>query len=112
MNLKLENRLDIIPDLNKNFGKNYYKKYNKLKNALAIVNKQKAETMEELDYIENTPKITFEQMNEVVKNCSRNFMDENTERCLRIIENKVLIIRPSLHIIYSYPTYYLPVPRL
>ena len=33
-------------------AKNYYKKYNKLKNALAIVNKQKAETMEELDYIE------------------------------------------------------------
>lgn len=42
----------------------------------------------ELDYIENTPKITFEQMNEVIRNCSRNFMDENTERCLRIIEDK------------------------
>ena len=33
-------------------AKNYYKKYNKLKNALEIVNKQKAETIEELDYIE------------------------------------------------------------
>ena len=42
----------------------------------------------ELDYIESTPKITFEQMNEVVRNCSRNFMDENTEKCLRVIENK------------------------
>ena len=33
-------------------AKNYYKKYNKLKNALEIVNNQKAETIEELDYIE------------------------------------------------------------
>lgn len=33
-------------------AKNYYKKYNKLKNALEIVNKQKAETISELDYIE------------------------------------------------------------
>ena len=33
-------------------AKNYYKKYNKLKNALEIVNKQKAETIIELDYIE------------------------------------------------------------
>lgn len=33
-------------------AKNYYKKYNKLKNALAIVNEQKAETIAELDYIE------------------------------------------------------------
>lgn len=33
--------------------KNYYKKYNKLKNALEIVNQQKAETIEELNYIES-----------------------------------------------------------
>jgi len=33
-------------------AKNYYKKYNKLKNALEIVNKQKTETIEELNYIE------------------------------------------------------------
>ena len=34
-------------------AKNYYKKYNKLKNALNIVNEQKAETMQELDYLES-----------------------------------------------------------
>ena len=33
-------------------AKNYYKKYNKLKNALKIVNTQKNETIEELNYIE------------------------------------------------------------
>lgn len=33
--------------------KNYFKKYNKLKNALHIVNIQKAETIEELKYIES-----------------------------------------------------------
>ena len=39
----------LSPSIN---AKNYFKKYNKLKNALEIVNKQKIETMEELDYIE------------------------------------------------------------
>ena len=39
----------LSPSIN---AKNYYKKYNKLKNALEIVNKQKIETIEELDYIE------------------------------------------------------------
>lgn len=34
-------------------AKNYYKKYNKLKNALAIVNEQKKETISELDYLES-----------------------------------------------------------
>lgn len=34
-------------------AKNYYKKYNKLKNALEIVNKQKTETVQELNYIES-----------------------------------------------------------
>ncbi|MBR2703989.1 MAG: NFACT family protein [Clostridia bacterium] len=34
-------------------AKNYYKKYNKLKNALSIVNEQKAETIQELDYLES-----------------------------------------------------------
>ncbi len=40
----------ISPSVN---AKNYYKKYNKLKNALEIVNKQKEETIEELDYLES-----------------------------------------------------------
>ena len=39
----------VSPSVN---AKNYYKKYNKLKNALEIVNKQKTETIEELNYIE------------------------------------------------------------
>ncbi len=39
----------LTPSIN---AKNYYKKYNKLKNALEIVNKQKIETIGELDYIE------------------------------------------------------------
>ncbi len=34
-------------------AKNYYKKYNKLKNALSIVNEQKKETVQELDYLES-----------------------------------------------------------
>ena len=34
-------------------AKNYYKKYNKLKNALAVVNQQKQETITELDYLES-----------------------------------------------------------
>lgn len=39
----------LSPSIN---AKNYFKKYNKLKNALEIVNKQKLETIEELNYIE------------------------------------------------------------
>ena len=39
----------LSPSIN---AKNYYKKYNKLKNALEIVNKQKLETVEEIDYVE------------------------------------------------------------
>ena len=34
-------------------AKRYFKKYNKLKNALAIVNVQKAETIRDIDYIES-----------------------------------------------------------
>ncbi len=40
----------VSPSIN---AKNYYKKYNKLKNALHIVNEQKTETIEELNYIES-----------------------------------------------------------
>lgn len=40
----------VSPSIN---AKNYYKKYNKLKSALHIVNEQKAETIEELNYIES-----------------------------------------------------------
>ena len=39
----------ISPSIN---AKNYFKKYNKLKNALEIVNQQKMESIEELNYIE------------------------------------------------------------
>lgn len=50
------NELITIPvDKNKTPSENaktYYKKYNKMKNALEIVNKQKSETIEELNYIE------------------------------------------------------------
>lgn len=47
--VKIEVDKHISPSQN---AKNYYKKYNKLKNALEIVNKQKIETIEELNYIE------------------------------------------------------------
>ena len=47
--IKIPVNKHLSPSVN---AKNYYKKYNKLKNALEIVNKQKAETIEELDYIE------------------------------------------------------------
>ena len=53
--------LDIKYTANIN-AKNYFKKYNKLKNALAIVSKQKLETEAELDYIES---IVYE-----LNNCS------------------------------------------
>ena len=48
--------IDIPVDKNKTpsvNAKNYYKKYNKLKNALAVVNIQKQETIQELDYLES-----------------------------------------------------------
>lgn len=48
--IKIPVNKNLSPSVN---AKNYYKKYNKLKNALEIVNKQKAETIEELDYIES-----------------------------------------------------------
>lgn len=47
--IKIPVNKHLSPSIN---AKNYYKKYNKLKNALEIVNKQKAETISELDYIE------------------------------------------------------------
>lgn len=49
-------QLEIPVDKNKTpsvNAKNYYKKYNKLKNALSIVNEQKVETIQELDYLES-----------------------------------------------------------
>lgn len=50
------NKIDIPVDKNKTpsvNAKNYYKKYNKLKNALTVVNEQKQETIQELDYLES-----------------------------------------------------------
>ncbi len=47
--IKIPVNKNLSPSIN---AKNYYKKYNKLKNALEIVNKQKIETISELDYIE------------------------------------------------------------
>ena len=46
--VKIPVNKNLTPSIN---AKNYYKKYNKLKNALIVVNKQKAETNEEIDYI-------------------------------------------------------------
>ncbi len=47
--IKIPVNKNLSPSVN---ARNYFKKYNKLKNALQIVNKQKAETIEEIDYIE------------------------------------------------------------
>ena len=47
--LKIPVNKNLSPSVN---AKNYYKKYNKLKNALEVVNKQKVETISEIDYIE------------------------------------------------------------
>ena len=47
--IKIPVNKNLSPSVN---AKNYYKKYNKLKNALAVVNKQKSETIGEIDYIE------------------------------------------------------------
>ena len=51
-NNKLKIPLDIKYSININ-AKNYFKKYSKLKNALIIVNKQKEETENELNYLES-----------------------------------------------------------
>lgn len=48
--IKIPVNKHLSPSIN---AKNYFKKYNKLKNALEIVNKQKLETIEELNYIES-----------------------------------------------------------
>lgn len=56
LNYYTNENIDIPVDKNKTpsyNAKNYYKKYNKLKNALAIVNEQKKETVSELDYLES-----------------------------------------------------------
>lgn len=47
--IKIPVNIHLSPAVN---AKNYFKKYNKLKNALEIVNQQKVETLEELNYIE------------------------------------------------------------
>ncbi|MBQ3407755.1 MAG: NFACT family protein [Clostridia bacterium] len=49
-------QIEIPVDKNKSpsiNAKNYYKKYNKLKNALTIVNKQKFDAIQEIDYLES-----------------------------------------------------------
>lgn len=50
------NLVEVPVDKNKTPSynvKNYFKKYNKLKNALLVVNEQKKEAVEELDYLES-----------------------------------------------------------
>lgn len=76
--------------LNKRFSlsdnaKNYFKKYRKLKNALEIVTKQKAETKQELDYIES---IVYEldaakdisDINEIYSEISESELFENIKK--------------------------------
>ena len=48
--IKIPVNKNLSPSVN---AKNFYKKYNKLKNALEIVNKQKVETIQDLEYIES-----------------------------------------------------------
>lgn len=55
--IKLDKR--FLPSIN---AKKFFKKYSKLKNALAIVSKQKEDTLKELDYIES---VVYE-----LENCS------------------------------------------
>lgn len=55
--IKLDKR--FLPSIN---AKRFFKKYSKLKNALAIVSKQKEDTLKELDYIES---VVYE-----LENCS------------------------------------------
>lgn len=65
--------------------KRYYKKYNKLKNALEIVQKQKEETKQELQYIEsivyeleNTT--TIEEVHAIYEEISENVIFKNNNR--------------------------------
>lgn len=56
LNYYTNEQIEIPVDKNKSpsvNAKNYYKKYNKLKNALNVVNQQKLETIQELDYLES-----------------------------------------------------------
>lgn len=80
INIPLDKRFTV----NEN-TKRYYKKYNKLKNALEIVQKQKEETEQELQYIEsivyeleNTT--TIEEVHAIYEEISENVIFKNNNR--------------------------------
>lgn len=70
--------LDIKYTINENC-KRYFKKYNKLKNALTIVQKQKQETIVELQYIES---IVYELENAINIEDVNNIYDEISENII------------------------------
>lgn len=74
--------LDKMFTINEN-TKRYYKKYNKLKNALEIVQKQKQETEQELEYIETIVyelenATTIEEVNTIYEEISENVIFKNS----------------------------------
>ena len=85
-----DNNQEIVIPLEEKYtladnAKRYFKKYTKLKNALEIVNKQKRETLQELDYlgsvlyeIENST--TLEDLNFVYEEISANLIRQSEKQ--------------------------------
>ncbi len=92
--IEIENYYDnnsiIQIPLNKEFSiqgnsKNYFKKYNKLKNTLEIVSVQKAETKQEINYIESIiyaieKSKTINDINDIYSELSENKLFENLKK--------------------------------
>ena len=83
-----DNNSEIIIPLDKRFSvnvnaKRYFKKYAKLKNALEIVGKQKAETEQEVDYIQSVVyelenATTIDELSEIFDEISENDIFQNS----------------------------------
>lgn len=76
--IPLDNK--YLPSIN---AKRFYKKYNKLKNTLEIVEKQKEETIKELDYLESIvyeleSSSTLEEVAQIFDEISENVIFKNT----------------------------------
>ena len=86
--IPLDKKLTVHDNMNK-----YYKKYNKLKNALTIVNKQKIETLKELNYIESIVyelenSTTIEDVNAIYEEISENIIFKTNKKYLKIKQKK------------------------
>lgn len=88
INIQLDKKFTV----NEN-TKRYYKKYNKLKNALEIVQKQKAETEQELDYLETIVyelenATTIEEVHTIYEEISENVIFKNNTKTAKKQQKK------------------------